>query len=419
MNQSTLLLSLTIGAIISFIITRILIKQAIRYNIVDKPRADRFHTKTTALMGGIAIVMSFIIGATLLEILPLLWSSIAVCGITLSIYLLFNNKRRRAIASCFITVLLCTASILYLYPENVVENQYVWLFTGGLIIFFTGAFDDKSKAMEPKVKLFFQIVAGSIAITVVGSAEFLPPVLSQLFTFFWIIGVINALNLIDNMNGLSPGVAALIALSFGIFANIYFNNVEVAAVSLMLAAVLIGFLPNNFPNARIFMGDSGSMFLGYILSMIGVSLSWQTPEINIGILTPILLISYPIFDVTFVTINRIRSGRPIYVGGKDHSSHLLVKYGLSPRNAVLLIYALCTLTAFITYYINTLDFAYASTALSVIVFTFSILGLMLTKLHDKEYMKKKNETVIGQESEDVTRITSITPNVSKKYRKVD
>lgn len=371
-------------------------------------------------MGGIAIVVSFIIGSTFLGILPIPWSIISVLGITLSMYLLFNNKRIKAIVSCFITVSLCFGSIFFIYPDAPLTNKYIWLFTGGLIIFFTGAFDDKSKAMEPKVKLFFQIVAGSIAIFVMGSANFLPPVLSQLFTFFWIIGVINALNLIDNMNGLSPGVAAIIALSFGIFANIYFQNTEVALVSLMLSAVLIGFLPNNFPNARIFMGDSGSMFLGYMLSMIGVSLSWQTTDINIGILTPILLISYPIFDVTFVTINRIRSGRPIYVGGKDHSSHLLVKFGFSPRNAVLMIYGLCILTSIITYYITTLDLGYASTALSIILFTFSVLGLMLTKLHDKDYMKQKEKnTPVGQESEDVTRITSITPNVSKKYNKID
>ncbi|WP_281614536.1 MraY family glycosyltransferase [Flammeovirga sp. SubArs3] len=420
MNQSILLLSLTFGAIISFIVTRILIKQAIKYQIVDKPRADRFHTKTTALMGGIAIVVSFIVVATLLQLLPIAWSVITLLGTIISIYQLFNNRRVRAYISCVTTIIAGVATLFFLYGENVFDQKIAWLFTGAMIVFFTGTFDDKSKAMEPKVKLFFQITAGAIAILIVGTANFLPPVISEVFTFFWIIGVINALNLIDNMNGLSPGIAAFTALAFGLFSIVLFNNHDTALLSLALAAVLFGFLPNNFPNAKIFMGDSGSMFLGYILSMLGVMLSWETTSIDISIITPILLLAYPIFDVTFVTINRIRSGRPIYVGGKDHSSHLLVKYGFSPKYAVMMLYGLSIITSFITYYINTLDLGYAATAVSIILFTFIILGFILTKLHDKEYMpsEEKEEVIAGQEIEDITNITNITPNVSKKYNKV-
>ncbi|AZQ62908.1 undecaprenyl/decaprenyl-phosphate alpha-N-acetylglucosaminyl 1-phosphate transferase [Flammeovirga pectinis] len=413
MNLSTLLLSLVLGAITSFIITRVLITQAVKYNIVDKPRADRFHSKTTALMGGIGIMVSFIIVSTFLEILPLWWSIPSTLGICISMYLLFNNQIKKSYVASCITVIAGIGGIFLMFPENPFDQKMIWLFSGAEIIFFTGTYDDKSKAMEPKIKLFFQLLAASIAIFIVGSASFFPPVLSQLFTFFWIVGVINALNLIDNMNGLSPGTAALVSLAFGILSIVYFGNHEVAIISLGLAAVLFGFLPNNFPNAKIFMGDSGSMFLGYMLAMIGVLQSWQVETINISVLTPILLLAYPIFDVTFVTINRIRSGRPIYLGGKDHSSHLLVKYGFSPKYAVLAIYGLSFLTAFITYYINTLDLGYAATACTIILSTFLLLGFVLTKLHDKEYMPKgKNNVVIDEKT------IPITSNINKEYKKV-
>lgn len=390
MNQLTLLLSLVLGSVISFFITRLLIKQAIKFNIVDKPRADRFHTKTTALMGGIGIMLSFIIVSTIIEILPIWWAAPVTLGVMTSVYLLFNNKIKASYVASTLTVVSAIGSIFFVFRENAFEQKALWLYSGSLIIFFTGTYDDKSKAMEPKVKLFFQLLASSIAIFIVGTVSFLPPVVSHIFTFIWIIGVINALNLVDNMNGLSPGSAAIASLAFGVLSIIYFHNEQVALISLVLAAVLFGFLPNNYPNAKIFMGDSGSMFLGYMLSMIGVMQSWTaTTTIDISIITPILLLAYPIFDVTFVTINRIRSGRPIYVGGKDHSSHLLVKYGLTPAKAVLVFYTLSILTAVISYYINTLDLGYAGTACAIILSTFSLLGYTLTKLHDKEYMPSK------------------------------
>ncbi|MBD0401099.1 glycosyltransferase family 4 protein [Flammeovirga sp. EKP202] len=416
MNQLTLLLSLVLGAVISFLITRALIKQAVKFNIVDKPRADRFHTKTTALMGGIGIMISFIIVSTIIEILPIWWSAPVTIGILLSVSFLFRDKIKISYVSSTLTVITAIGSIFYMYGMEAFEQKALWLYSGSLIIFFTGAYDDKSKAMEPKVKLFFQLLASSIAIFIVGSVSFLPPVVSHLFTFFWIIGVINALNLVDNMNGLSPGSAAIAALSFGVLSIIYFHNEEVALISLVLAAVLFGFLPNNYPNAKIFMGDSGSMFLGYMLSMIGVMQSWTaTTTIDISIITPILLLAYPIFDVTFVTINRIRSGRPIYVGGKDHSSHLLVKFGLSPAKAVLFFYCLSIITAVISYYINTLDLGYAGSACAIILSTFCLLGYTLTKLHDKEYMPS---TKNGEQEDTNDNVEVITvPSQRKPYKK--
>lgn len=414
MNQLTLLLSLIIGSVVSFFITRLLIKQAKKFNIVDKPRADRFHTKTTALMGGVGIMISFIIVSTMIKILPLWWSLPVTTGVIFSIYLLFSDKKIHSYISSSATVIIAIGSIFIAFGDQAFDQKSLWLFSGALIIFFTGAYDDKSKAMEPKVKLFFQLLASSIAIFIVGTVSFLPPVISQLFTFFWIIGIINALNLVDNMNGLSPGSAAISALAFGVLSIIYFHNEQVALISLALAAVLFGFLPNNYPNAKIFMGDSGSMFLGYMLSMIGVMQSWSiTTTIDISVITPILLLAYPIFDVTFVTINRIRSGRPIYLGGKDHSSHLLVKYGLTPAVTVFSFYCLSILTAVISYYINTMHIGYGGTAITIILSTFTILGYTLTKLHDKEYMtSNKSET----SSEEQIEIISV-PNQEKNYKK--
>ncbi|MBU4376674.1 MAG: undecaprenyl/decaprenyl-phosphate alpha-N-acetylglucosaminyl 1-phosphate transferase, partial [Candidatus Omnitrophica bacterium] len=144
--------------------------------------------------------------------------------------------------------------------------------------------------------------------------------LSMVFTCLWIVGMTNAFNLIDNINGLCAGIAAIASFFFGVLAFIN-GNFVLAATSFALMGSALGFLRYNFPKANIFMGDAGSMFLGFMLASIAVAGSWKTSSLTTSLAIPILILGYPIFDVTFVTVMRMMEGRPVSMGGKDHSSH--------------------------------------------------------------------------------------------------
>lgn len=384
--------SLTLGVlgavILSFLITQWVILKAIKHGIVDKPRADRFHTKTTALMGGIAIMITLLISVSFLHLVPFFWGLGIAAGVLASVSSLFRNRYALSYVLSAGTVLGGAGALYLMFPDTLFEQRYAWLMVGASIMFFTGMYDDKSKAMEPKVKLFFQIVATAIACVFVGNANFLPAPISYVFCFVWIVGIINAFNLIDNMNGLSPGVACLTALIFGALSIFEYDMLAVGVLCFLLGGVLVGFLPFNFPNAKVFMGDSGSMLLGYIMATVAITISWDQPAFDLSLLLPIGLLAYPIFDVALVSVNRTRSGRPIYVGGKDHSSHLLVKSGLSPKNAVLLIYGLVIATSVLAYVATVQSLLFSSVCMLVILGVFGGVAYKLTKLHDQEYMPK-------------------------------
>ncbi|PWJ39247.1 MraY family glycosyltransferase [Sediminitomix flava] len=398
MNTIPTMLGFTVCVVLlSFVLTQVVIKQALKYNIVDKPRADRFHTKTTALMGGIAIMLAFICSLTFFNIVPVGWGVISFVMLSTTVYFLFNQQNKKAHIMAVITVLSSVISIIFLYPETYLDQEILWLLTGAEIIFLTGAFDDKSKAMEPKVKLFFQILVATIALVFVGPVGFLPAPLNYIFSLFWIVGLMNAYNMIDNMNGLSTGVACIGAFFIFGIAGFYYQMESWSMIALILGAVLLGFIPNNYPSAKIFMGDSGSMLLGFLIATISMKASWMaTDSASWELALPIGLAAYPIFDVTLVSINRTRSGRPVYVGGKDHSSHLLVKYGFSPKNAVLIIYGIVALTASLTFMACIVTDIYAVFSLLTVIGVLLAVGLSLTKLHDQEYMpegkKPKKET---------------------------
>jgi UDP-GlcNAc:undecaprenyl-phosphate GlcNAc-1-phosphate transferase len=159
-------------------------------------------------------------------------------------------------------------------------------------------------------------------------------------TILWVVGITNAFNLLDNMDGLSAGTAA-IAAAFLFAFSLSVGNVSTALLSLALAGAALGFLVYNFNPARIFMGDSGSMFLGFTLSATAlIGTREMASDIFFVLLVPVAMMGLPIFDTTLVTIVRTLEGRPLSQGGRDHLSHRLVAVGLSERQAVLVLYML-------------------------------------------------------------------------------
>lgn len=256
---------------VSYTITPLILKFARRINFVDHPSGKKVHTQPTPLLGGIAIYFSFI------------------------------------------------AALSFAVRANI-NKVLIGALVGGTIIMVIGIIDDKFKLM-PRFKLLGQFIAALVAVILGVQVAFIKvPAASMIFTCLWLVGMTNAFNLIDNINGLSAGIAAVASFFFGTLALIH-GDMLIAAASFALMGSCLGFLRYNFPRAGIFMGDTGSLFLGFMLASIAVAGSWKTSSVTTSLAVPILILGYPIFDVALVTITRLLEKRSISTGGKDHSSH--------------------------------------------------------------------------------------------------
>lgn len=195
--------------------------------------------------------------------------------------------------------------------------------------------------MRPLLKLLGQIAAAAIVIISGVEVEFLRnPMLNVLVTLLWIVGITNALNLLDNMDGLSGGVAAVAAGFFFLLAA-GSGQFLVASLSAAMVGACLGFLRYNFNPATIFMGDTGSLFLGFVLSVVAIKLRFDNLDI-VTWMVPVLVLGVPIFDTSLVVISRLRRRlNPLSTPGKDHVSHRLVLLGWTQREAVMLLYLTC------------------------------------------------------------------------------
>lgn len=273
----------------SLLFTPVVIKIARQKGLVAKPSADRWHSKPTALFGGVAIFAAAV-----------------------------------------------TASLFFLHSES----QFTGVLCGAVIIFVAGVYDDLHP-LKPSTKFVIQLVAACLftAIFYKTNRPELPLLIP--FAILWITGITNAFNLLDNMDGLSAGVATVVSLMMA--ANsMMAGDSGVAISSLILAGAAGGFLVFNFNPAKIFMGDGGSMFLGYTLSCLSLMGSSGILSGNLftALILPTLVLATPLFDTVFVSVNRVLHGRPISQGGRDHTSHRLVMLGLTERRAVLYLYGI-------------------------------------------------------------------------------
>jgi len=311
---------------------------AVKLGYLDHPiSGKKSHAKPMPLLGGLAIVFAFFTG-----------------------------------------VLLTTRS----------ENTLVPILLGSIVLVIFGLIDDRF-GMMPNVKLTGQLVAALIVIRMGIKVDTIQNhYLALIFTAFWIVGMTNSFNLLDNLNGLSSGIAGISAVFFGIIAWNH-GQMFVAVVSFSLAGACFGFLKHNFPRANIFMGDVGSMFLGFILACIAIIGCWKTDEITLSLSLPLLVLSYPIFDTTLVTIIRIIEKRPVFIGGKDHSSHILASLKLKKKKAVLYIYLICVIAGICAYIMSTSNVVTGFIAMVITyVFLFSLaVHLIFVRLSKS---RKKN-----------------------------
>jgi UDP-GlcNAc:undecaprenyl-phosphate GlcNAc-1-phosphate transferase len=166
----------------------------------------------------------------------------------------------------------------------------------------------------------------------------LPDMLNLVITFLWLAGISNAINFLDNMDGLSAGVSG-VAASFILLLAIFNGQYLVAALAAAILGACLGFLRYNFHPAKIFMGDAGALFLGFLLAVLGLQLRFPNNVNAVTWMVPVFILGLPIFDTTLVIISRLRRGvNPLTTAGKDHVSHRLVELGFSQREAVLILY---------------------------------------------------------------------------------
>jgi UDP-GlcNAc:undecaprenyl-phosphate/decaprenyl-phosphate GlcNAc-1-phosphate transferase len=227
----------------------------------------------------------------------------------------------------------------------VFENRYNFqqlagILIGATFVSFLGIWDDRW-GLRPILKLIGQILGALILVMAGVHTELFPwPALDVALTVLWVVGITNAFNLLDNMDGLSGGVGAVAAAFFMLLAAMSRPpQVLVAALSAALLGVCLGFLAYNFNPATIFMGDAGAMFIGYTLAAVGIKLRFLSNITFVTWMIPVLVLGVPIFDTTLVFFSRLRRGlNPLTTPGKDHSSHRLVAMGFTQREAVLILY---------------------------------------------------------------------------------
>ncbi len=320
--------------ILSLSLTTLLIYFAPRLGFTDLPGERKIHNQPIPYGGGVAIF-------------------ITIYGLLLLSWVVFNfvdlPHLPRLLKEHFKGL-----------QNSKVNTQLIGILLGGVIVFVTGLIDD-IKGLGPKVKLASGVIASSIVIfsgtcitglsTLLSDTiitQFVPAVfLNGAITVIWVVGITNAFNLLDNMDGLSSGVAIIVS---GILMLICFQSGEIficALIILFLGAVC-GFWVYNYHPAKIFLGDSGSLLIGYFLSVITILPTfYHSLEANANVLSvfmPIIILSVPIFDTLSVIWIRIRLGKSIFLGDTNHFSHRLVKLGLSRQQAVLLIYLVCIST---------------------------------------------------------------------------
>jgi UDP-GlcNAc:undecaprenyl-phosphate/decaprenyl-phosphate GlcNAc-1-phosphate transferase len=221
------------------------------------------------------------------------------------------------------------------------REELLGILAGATLLFLAGLIDDVY-SLPAVVKLGTQFGAAAIALATGLSVEIVGNnVIAAILGLVWLVGMANAFNLLDNMDGLAGSLAVIAATFFAIDAVTVHEERLLLILSLSLALATLGFLPFNFRPGRpaaVFMGDSGSQVIGFTLGGLGLATSWKVAETTVATLVlPLLVLAIPILDTGLVAITRVVEGRPIHQGGKDHSSHRLVRGGLTEHRAVVLL----------------------------------------------------------------------------------
>lgn len=268
--------------------TPLMRRLALHTGTVDKPAARKVHANPVPLLGGAAIYVAFIV-------------------------------------------------VLLVFGDRDYVNQVVGIFVGASLMSFMGVVDDRL-GLGSYIKLVGQLVAAGILVLSGVQVSVFGGWLDTLVTVLWVVGITNAMNLLDNMDGLSGGIAMIAAAFFTLLAALS-DQYLVGALAAALMGACAGFLFYNWNPAHIFMGDAGSLFLGFLLAAVAIKLRFPSNSVMVTWMIPLLVLAVPIFDTTLVFLSRLRRGKnPLTTPGKDHISHRLAFLLGSRREAVLVCY---------------------------------------------------------------------------------
>ena len=237
-----------------------------------------------------------------------------------------------------IAMLIAALLAIFIFGDRYNLPQLVGILVSATWVSIIGAWDDR-KELRPIIKLGGQLVAAILLIMAGVQVSFLPFAwLNWALTILWVLAVTNAVNLIDNMDGLSGGVVA-VASAFFMLMALQNGQYLVGALSAAILGVSVGFLVYNFNPASIFMGDSGSLFLGLLLAAAGIKLRFPSNHPLVTWMVPVLVLGMPLFDTALVVVSRLRRRlNPFSTPGSDHTSHRLVRLGYTRREAVMGLY---------------------------------------------------------------------------------
>ncbi|MDD5593816.1 MAG: MraY family glycosyltransferase [Candidatus Margulisbacteria bacterium] len=303
----TFLATFLIALILTILITPMVRSFAPEIGAVDKPAERKVHTHSIPRTGGIAIYFGF------------------------AVAVLFG-------------LLLGAEHGIKINPHPILG-----ILLGGSIVLLMGLMDDMRR-LKPLTKLFWQVVGASVAIYFGVEISFVTNPINGILplgfiaiplTLLWLVGMTNAVNLIDGLDGLAAGVT-LIAAGTLFFVALRTHQPGAALLMLALAGTALGFLRYNFFPASIFLGDSGSYFLGFVLAASAIIGVFKTTLV-VALFLPLLILAVPIFDTTFAIVRRIKDRKNLFAADDKHIHHLLLRLGLTQREAVLSIYVACFL----------------------------------------------------------------------------
>jgi len=292
----SLWLGIIVALAVSLLTTPLAIRFAKKIGAVDLPNARKVHKEAIPRMGGIAIYLGFIFGAAAL---------------------------------------------------GFIDAKVVYLLVAASVIMGMGVIDD-IKGLDPKTKLIIEVVAALILIKGGFYVKFITNpfdggvislgILSIPVSVLWLVGICNAVNLVDGLDGLSAGISAIAALTIAIVCYAQ-GEIVASALAAVLAASAFGFLRYNFHPARTFMGDCGSLFLGFMLGALSI-MGLSKGATTVSIFIPFLIMGIPIFDTFFAIIRRVFMHKPVFEADKGHLHHRLLAMGFSHRQAVLAMYGI-------------------------------------------------------------------------------
>lgn len=289
MNASSLFLIIaSVALVLSVLLTPLVRRLALRTGVVKQPNARGVHISPVPMMGGLAMYLAFVLA-------------------------------------------------LWLIGDRRYVNEIVGIFVGATLCSFMGVVDDRW-GLGSYIKLGGQILAALILVYSGVQVRLFHNVWDIVLTVLWVVGITNAMNLLDNMDGLAGGIALIAAAFFTLLASLS-GQYFVGALAAALAGACLGFLIYNWNPAHIFMGDTGALFIGFLLAAVAIKLRFPANSPTITWMIPVLVLGVPVFDTSLVFISRLRRGlNPLTTPGKDHLSHRLAHLLGSKREAVLVCY---------------------------------------------------------------------------------